>query len=43
MNNKYKFDANSFGMRLCKIREFNGLTQENLRKRQMQGSAPLRL
>lgn len=28
MNKKYKFDAISFGMRLCKIREFNGLTQE---------------
>lgn len=28
MNNKYKFDAISFGMQLTKIREFNKLTQE---------------
>ena len=30
MNNKYKFDAISFGMRLGKIREFYELTQEEV-------------
>ncbi len=30
MNDKYKFDAVSFGMRLSEIRKFNDKTQEEV-------------